>query len=373
MYRSFYVENYRCLTKLELSDLRRVNLVVGRNNMGKTALLEALFLGGSYNPQIVAAIDIFRGVQAKRLEFNVDKPPPWSTIFRDFDPKKPILLQGSTEQGKHEVQLTAASLDELPPSLMSRLTPFPAKKSETEKRVSSLSPSHASYARVLKLVYKDAGGTGTHFLIMEPQFTPQLTLAVSIEPPPPPPPFQTVYISAPHITNIEEDANRFSKLQVEKRTHLLLDALRIIEPRLKSIYLALFNGEAMLHGDIGEKRLIPLPLMGAGTARIASIVLAMSEAAGGVLLIDEIENGLHHSVLEKFWEVIGKTAQEFKVQIFATTHSLECIHAAHKAFLKQQDYDFALYRLDRKEETVCAVRYDRGTLEAAIEMELEVR
>jgi AAA15 family ATPase/GTPase len=129
----------------------------------------------------------------------------------------------------------------------------------------------------------------------------------------------------------------------------------------------------MLHGDIGLDRLVPLPLLGEGMARLASLVLAVGNAPNGIVLVDEVENGLHHSILPKVWRAVGEVARQFNTQVFATTHSLECIVAAHKAFTESEIYDFRLHRLDRVKETIRAVTYRQETLEAAIETGLEVR
>ena len=107
--------------------------------------------------------------------------------------------------------------------------------------------------------------------------------------------------------------------------------------------------------------------------RLASLVLHIGNAPNGVVLVDEIENGLHHSILPKVWRAIGEVAREFNTQVFATTHSLECIVAAHKAFAGSGLYDFRLHRLERRKATIRAVTYDQEALEAAIETGLEVR
>jgi len=129
----------------------------------------------------------------------------------------------------------------------------------------------------------------------------------------------------------------------------------------------------MMHGDIGLGRLVPLPVMGEGMVRLASLVLAIGNVPNGVVLVDEIENGLHHSILPKVWQAIGEVARQFNTQVFTTTHSLECIVAAHRAFSESERYDFRLHRLERVNETIRAVTYDQETLEAAIETGLEVR
>jgi len=113
--------------------------------------------------------------------------------------------------------------------------------------------------------------------------------------------------------------------------------------------------------------------MGEGMGRLLSIVLAIASAARGVILIDEVENGIHHSVMTKVWSAIAQVARAADVQIFATTHSWECITAAHQAFSESGTYDFRLHRLDRVDDDVRAVTFDQEMLDAAIKAGLEVR
>jgi AAA15 family ATPase/GTPase len=107
--------------------------------------------------------------------------------------------------------------------------------------------------------------------------------------------------------------------------------------------------------------------------RILSIVLEIVRASHGVVLIDEIENGLHHSVMVNVWEAIAFAARQSNVQLFATTHSWELIQAAHQAFETSELYDFRLHRLDRINGEIRAVTFDQETLATAVEMNLEVR
>ena len=87
----------------------------------------------------------------------------------------------------------------------------------------------------------------------------------------------------------------------------------------------------MIWGDIGLSELVPLPAMGEGITQIARLVLAIASAPDGVVLVDKVENGIHHSVLPDVWRAIDEVAKQFRTQIFATTHSFECIEVAHQA------------------------------------------
>ena len=85
----------------------------------------------------------------------------------------------------------------------------------------------------------------------------------------------------------------------------------------------------MIWGDIGLRELVPLAVMGDGMSRLARLVLAIADAPGGLVLVDEIETGLHHTVLSDVWRVVDEAARQFETQVVATTHSYECIRAAH--------------------------------------------
>ena len=103
---------------------------------------------------------------------------------------------------------------------------------------------------------------------------------------------------------------------------------------------------------------------------LARLVFAMSSAKDGVVLVDEIENGFHHSVLKKVWTVIERAAEQFNVQVFATTHSYECVTAAQAA-LKTDNLRYL--RLDVVDSKVRCVTYTPEAIEAAIRHDLEVR
>jgi len=113
--------------------------------------------------------------------------------------------------------------------------------------------------------------------------------------------------------------------------------------------------------------------MGGGMVRLTNLAVYIGNAPNGVVLVDEIENGLHYSVMFKIWKAIALAARESDAQVFATTHSWECIKAAHQAFTLDGKYDFRLHRLGRIDGKIGAVTYDQETLDAAIKAGLEVR
>ena len=72
---------------------------------------------------------------------------------------------------------------------------------------------------------------------------------------------------------------------------------------------------------------IPIGTMGDGMWRMLAMAIAITQCRGGVLLVDEIDTGLHYSVMAEMWRLIFRAAKEFDVQLFATTHSYDCVYS----------------------------------------------
>lgn len=345
MYTLFRIKNFRCFSELTLSGLERVNLIAGRNNVGKTALLEALFIHcGAYNPNLTLKVNAFRGIEVFEVRHEPWAETPWDSIFYQFDHTQVIELFGkNTKTGSRLIKLKVLR-GEADLKKISQVISYVSKKNEIEIENRKKDPKElvtvSEVAQILELEYKEGEKVGFYRMIFEPGRPPR------IEPILPPPPSPAFFQPARMRFSNREEAELFSKLETYNKQEILLESLKIIEPRLKKLTIVVIGGEPILHGDIGIGRLVPLPVMGEGMCRITSLILRIANAPGGVVLIDEIENGLHYSVLSKVWEAIGKAARDFKTQVFATTHSLECIIAAHEAFSKSEEYDFRLHRLD---------------------------
>ena len=130
----------------------------------------------------------------------------------------------------------------------------------------------------------------------------------------------------------------------------------------------------MLYADIGLPERIALPLLGEGLNRLIEIFGAIVGEEADIVLIDEIENGLHWKALPKVWQGIKAVVDTEDVQIFATTHSLECIKAAFEVFNGPPAEDFAVHRLERREDgEIHCVTMDEVTLGEMLEGGWEVR
>ncbi|CAA7623828.1 conserved hypothetical protein [Magnetospirillum sp. UT-4] len=118
---------------------------------------------------------------------------------------------------------------------------------------------------------------------------------------------------------------------------------------------------------------VPLKRLGEGVSRAFALMAAMANARNGVLLIDEIEVGLHRTTLAKLWPFLFEAAKRLNVQVFATTHSWDCIAAFAAAAKATPEDDGSLVRLEEQGDRIVAIYYDERQLAAATEHGIEVR
>lgn len=169
----------------------------------------------------------------------------------------------------------------------------------------------------------------------------------------------------------------WDKASRDDKDELFLQWLRFVEPEVRDLrYISEPESGVDLpylkiNGDRGRT---PLSTLGDGLMRLFHIGLAMANASGGILLIDEFENGLHWEVQAQLWKALFDAANHFGVQVFATTHSNDCIRAfieARKARLISNAS--CVYRFERRGEDIHAHEFSDQGLEAAIRQGIEVR
>ncbi len=108
--------------------------------------------------------------------------------------------------------------------------------------------------------------------------------------------------------------------------------------------------------------------------RLFGITLALVNSGDGVLVLDEIENGLHYSVLPEVWRFIFQVARRLNVQVFATTHSWDCIEAFQMAAAEDEQEEGVLVRLRQNSKgDVEAIVFDERRLAIITRDQIEVR
>jgi hypothetical protein len=352
MFSRFSLKRVRCFSELELQQLARVNLIAGKNNTGKTALLEALLLHARPGVwHLPLDINQVRGIfePSKAME------DVCGWLFYEKQASAGLELKSWDKAGKWRtlkiyILDEATSRERFPEAERVLGTAYGARQIFQSQQTNE--PERFCIG-----VAGDAIGKETVRWLgaANPWNIPSVYLTSSV-------------LASP------QDVEFFGKIEAAKRQLEILPALQILESRLERLSLLPLAGQSVIHGDIGLPRLVPMPFMGEGMRRMLSIVLAIANAPGGVVLIDEIENGLHYSVMKNVWKAIAVAARQMDVQVFATTHSWECILAAHHAFKESGPYELRYFRLDRtKDENIEVKSLDEELLERVQYTDLEIR
>ena len=173
--------------------------------------------------------------------------------------------------------------------------------------------------------------------------------------------------------------NEIAPLNPENETKLENLLREAIEPRLKRLRYAKLKGtqEHLIYADVGSGPMIPFTQMGQAFARALHIYCEIFSKQPDILLVDEIENGLYYGGLEDFWKGLFAVLKDQQVQLFATTHSRECMEAAQKADNSSESEAALRYlRLDRhidSPEKIVGTSFGSTTMAEAIEFGQEMR
>ena len=351
------VKGFKGLAHLFIPRLTSITLVGGKNNVGKTSLLEAVFLFfDRINPQMITNQFARRGVSVLPLEPDT----MWAPIFHDYEMKKEISIS-VTSVNSTETMSIKFNPDYTPSMVRAKTT----GQGGQQLQIRTDQKPTPSYA--LDITYKMNGKKATSHLLMGIEgLGLHVDYMKALK-------TQAMFIASRSLINPNEDAERFGKLDIVGKQDAVIKILRIIEPNLKALSSVTMGNISMIHGDIGMNRKIPVSYMGEGVSKLLSIILAIANAKDGIVLIDEFENGLHYSVMEKIWEGIGSAAREFNCQVIATTHSYECLEAAYNGLSGDLKADFTYLRLDRIDDETKPKIFDFDMLKVAIDTNSEVR
>lgn len=349
--------NFRGVESLNINNIKQVNLITGKNNCGKTSVLEAIFLlTGMSNPQLAVNIHAFR-------DLLLTDDGDFSYLFKNFDFLKYPFITGQLDSQKRSLEIKAIypTFTEISKQISEK------RELSKEEFMSNASTTTEDSIEGLSITFNINKKKNFQTEIKLKQGEIKLSRDYKEK-------LSASFINPRTIMN--DIDRRLDAILVRKDLGTVVNALKEIEPNLIDIRM---GARGMVYADIGIDKLVPINIMGDGIRRILAILAAISERKNGILLIDEIENGLHYSTLSILWKAILKTAFDNNVQLFITTHSYECIEAMTKVYQDHQTLnlkkDFiSLFRIDKNNKGQHrAFQYETDTLLAGIEKEFEVR
>jgi hypothetical protein len=359
MIRHLEIKNYKCYNSLTLPQISRVTLVGGANNVGKTALLEALFLfHDRLAPNATIRHIAWRGVTSVELRPGAFFAP----MFHGFDLNSPIEIEVVTDSGSARLQVR---FDEA-----YRPSTLPAQDRAAPQAPASVRADQtpaSSSAVELRWEAPDVDPSISHLVLTADSSRLEIGSMVLGAP-------VARYLSARGFVDATEVAAMFGQLDVERRTYMVERFLQVLEPTLSALSVVPVAGVPVVHADVGLARKVPVAYIGSGMSRLLEIAVSIGTSRDGLVLIDEIENGIHHTALKPVWQAILGAACECNCQVVATTHSYECVRALHAAGIGHGHGDDLTYlRLERGAGGVVAKQFDFTTLGFALDGNMEVR
>jgi hypothetical protein len=177
---------------------------------------------------------------------------------------------------------------------------------------------------------------------------------------------------------ISELYNQIAPLNPENEAKLEDLLRKSIEPRLRRLRYAKPQGTNthLVYVDLGEGSMLPFTQLGQAFARTLQVYCEIFASRPEILLVDEIENGLYFEGLEDYWKGLMAVLEDQDVQLFATTHSRECMEAAHRAAAAMDGNPLRFLRLDRRVDDpakIVATTFGKEEMTTAIEFNREMR
>ena len=355
---SFDAIHYRGIDGVHLDRLSAVNLITGSNGAGKTSLAEAIWLfNGRFTPTLPWNAHVQRS--QRRV---VD---PLARLVSDGA----VELAGTERGDRHQWR-----------AVFERMPTVGGATADSDQRLAaSAKPPEVNgpawpvppQGRLRVWLDGEEAGDGHGILGEVPGegvfiITPAIHRPANHRP-------AVIHLPSFSMDMDEETIKRFSALVAQGRKDYVKSTLRLLLPLLVDVEVITDpDGKPFILATTTENERLPLQALGGGMTRLFRLFVAFHDFRGGLVLIDEIENGLHYLILPNLWRQVQAMTGELDVQIFATTHSRECIDAALDSFADEPDR-LAVHVLSRHRDQVRAVTYSGETLEAARDIHLDLR
>ena len=362
------IRRFRGLAQLELERLGAFNLLLGANDIGKTSVLEAVFLlAGFADVQSPVRLQNWRNLLVQDFD-------DLGLLFHGLAVDAPVALTAHSDGPvkRRTLEISAAAT-------AGGVEAQPAGNGNGSA-ISMTSAVHngdqssstvAAGARVLRYdaTVEPRQGSRTYFAATLEVIDGDLR-ATSSGTPAAEPTIPARYVGP----RTEYDGVAIADVTVAKKADRLIRYLQAIDPRVQGVAT---NGN-VAYVDVGLERMIPLNMYGSGVTRAAMMLAPCILGNERILLIDELENGLHHAAMLPLLQALLTSAREQRVQVFATTHSLAPLESLRLALNDERFSAFRsttnCYTLQRDQDgMVRSYRYDYEQFEHCLARGIEIR
>lgn len=381
MLNSLYVRNFRSLENFHVKKLGRVNLIVGNNNSGKSSVLEALRIyAGSGNRNLLVQIAEEHD-EKTRLSKSEDSDAdlPFEAFFsgRQYpeDDETSIFI-GASESDPNALTIEHGLLVETEEKYIDE--DGEAIVRTVLRRTMKTNLETLSKESITQALFIKRGGRmfRLRFDFVESRLRSSIGEMA---------PIVSCSVVPTQFVPIEDLSDEWDKIVLTPYQDIVRQALKIIEPDFEELAFVkntdrtgTGRGRAVKARLASQPRPIPLNSMGDGMLRILQLILKVFPAKDGILLIDEFENGLHYSIQSKVWNLLFELAEKLNIQVFATTHSWDCIESFARTAIARQDVEGLLFRVGRSVRArdkgrVIATEFDETQLSQITQADVEVR
>lgn len=372
---NFCVKNYKNIDDLNLTDLRLINLIVGKNNVGKSNILEAISLYVK-NWNLDSLLHILNSRKEKtddfvKATFNQSE----DLQLQNFAPILPhrdinFLKRSSNNEivvGGNNHFLHFALMNayyrrdaDTEANRLYQLTPYPNRISkissnadlvlsilEKESNNSTAAVEKKEVSSITKKLYKltKSGIDYTNYS-EEEGYNCQLINCKSLS------------------TKLAQKL--WADFALTNNEQEILKALKMIDEQIEDFNFVNVDDRIVpivkiLRDIDGQKQYVRMPVseLGDGLVHVLNIIVALLSCQNGFLLLDEAESGLHHTTQIKLWQLIFKLAVANNVQVFATTHSNDCILSFAKAAKEREKQEGILIRIEKSDNNIETEVYDK--------------
>ncbi len=328
------IKNFKCFEDFKAEGFGRVNLIGGKNNVGKTTLLEAMYINLNSDNKIWflnAIVKVIRG----RDNFFISNTAENIVKFI-----KTAFLYNATlieEYKKNKINFIKTNDNIINFNFIDHFT-----GTIIEYKINENNESENLSLNALKEVFlteENLTSENKHLL-------------------------RSIGLSNSKI-NIY-----YKYIQELDKENELNEYLHIFDKDI--IKLKIMNTEPLIQNK--NKNYISLTQLGEGLKQFINIFILLYSSKDGQILLDEIDNGIHYTNLDKLWEIILTISKQQNVQVFATTHSKECIESYARVAKSLEDEEIAFIKLGKnKENEIKAMVYPYEWFIDSIEQEEEVR
>jgi AAA15 family ATPase/GTPase len=312
------IKDFKCFKDFKAEGFKRVNIIGGKNNVGKTALMEACFIN-------IYSDDV-------SLQTNALSSPKHSREFLE------IGFRNITNEEKKDF---LESIENYDSSSNINTVYFEIKEDSGIKEYIFINKYSSTTVNINAFSYEKTKKQNIKF-ISQLGFTK----------------FQLKQV--------------FIEVQKKDKEEILNEYINQFDDNVSNFKI--LGGDNPSCKVIDRDEYQSINEFGDGLKHYISIICSLFACENGYLFIDEIDNGIHYTQLDRLWEIILTISKEQNVQVFATTHSKECIESYARVSKKLEDEDISFISLYKDKKNILkSITFNSEEIQTRKELDLDNR